>query len=95
MKEIVFLFLVSIIGSIIEIVKCITNKEHFEIVYMEKKRLREAQKEWDEYCEDMTAEERDSCYFQWCEQRVKDGKSAAVFYPQRISCSGNILRNKN
>ena len=61
-----------IVELIIFLVAFIVWKIYDDVIT--RKRLSQNQKEWDEYCKDMTLNERGDCFIDWCkEQKVKNG----------------------
>lgn len=53
-----------------------------ECFWLKRRKLRENQEAWDNYCKDMTYKERSRCFLEWCEQRKISTGNHFYWFPQ-------------
>ena len=72
-------YLISIVimiipGLLIGGLYAVINPKSRERIFYGKRYLRENQEAWDEYCKDMTHQERRECFIDWVKQRQEETK---------------------
>lgn len=53
-----------------------------ECFWLKKRKLKENQEAWDNYCKNMTYKERSRCFLEWCEQRKRKTGNYFYWFPQ-------------
>ena len=53
-----------------------------ECFWLKRRKLRENQEAWNNYCKDMTYKERIGCFLEWCEQRKRKTGNYFYWFPQ-------------
>lgn len=79
-------FLISIIimmipGLLIGGLYAVINPRNRERIFYGKRYLRENQEAWDEYCRNMTHQERRECFVGWVKQRQEETRHEYAWIP--------------
>lgn len=53
-----------------------------ECFWLKRRKLRENQEAWDNYCKNMTYKERSRCFLEWCEQRKRETGNYFYWFPK-------------
>ncbi|MCI9137981.1 MAG: hypothetical protein HFH48_10570 [Lachnospiraceae bacterium] len=82
-------FLISIMimmipGLLIGGLYAVINPRNRERIFYGKRYLRENQEAWDEYCRNMTHQERRECFGDWVKQRQEETRHEYAWIPNRF-----------
>lgn len=61
----------------------IIDPESRECFWLKNRKLKENQEAWNNYCKNMTYQERDRCFLEWCEQRKRLTGNYFYWFPQK------------
>lgn len=82
MEFIIMVSCIGLFGLIFFLLYTIIDSESREYFWLKKRKLKENQEAWDNYCKNMTYQERSRCFLEWSEQRKKLTGNYFYWFPQ-------------
>ena len=76
-----FLLTYLIYALILYLIIFLGNREYREWTFRRQKILQEIQEAWNEYCKDMSYNERYEVFFEWCDAYRVDHDLCTTYYP--------------
>lgn len=83
MNFLMHVLIIILISAVLFILYTFINPEVRESLYFGKKKLRENQEAWDIYSKNMTDQEKDDCYIEWCEWRKHVTGNHFYWFPRK------------
>lgn len=82
MKFIIMVGSIVLFNLIFFLLYTIICPKYRECFWLKNRKLKENQEAWDKYCKNMTYQERNRCFLEWCEQRKRRTGNHFYWFPQ-------------
>lgn len=82
MENVMMVTSIGLSGLIFFLLYTIIEPRTRENFWLKRRKLKENQEAWDNYCKNMTYKERSRCFLEWCEQRKRKTGNYFYWFPQ-------------
>lgn len=82
MENVMMVTGIGLSGLIFFLLYTIIEPRTRENFWLKRRKLKENQEAWDNYCKNMTYKERSRCFLEWCEQRKREQEIIFYWFPQ-------------
>lgn len=82
MENVMIVTGIGLSGLIFFLLYTIIEPRTRENFWLKRRKLKENQEAWDNYCKNMTYKERSRCFLEWCEQRKRKTGNYFYWFPQ-------------
>lgn len=82
MENVMMVTGIGLSGLIFFLLYTIIEPRTRENFWLKRRKLKENQDAWDNYCKNMTYKERNRCFLEWCEQRKRKTGNYFYWFPQ-------------